>query len=146
MLFRSVHAEAAPLLSLSEAHARVHAFETALGKRLGNARIVTHIEPEHAAAEAPTARGSNEDERRRISQVVETVRRRFPADTPQHDKRVFQLGESPHISFRWCLPGKMSVAEAHAVASALERELRGALPELDRVLIHTDPEETPDPV
>lgn len=140
-----VHAEAAPLLSLSEAHARVHAFETALGKRLGNARIVTHIEPEHAAAEAPTARGSNEDERRRISQVVETVRRRFPAVTAVHDMRVFHLGESPHISFRCCLPGKMSVAEAHAVASALERELRGALPELDRVLIHTDPEETPDP-
>lgn len=139
-----VHAEADPRLSLTEAHARVHGFETALGKRLGNARIVTHIEPEHAEAATRAAGTSDEYERRRILSHVEAVRRRFPAVTAVHDLRVFRLGERPQISFHCCLPGDMSVADAHAIASVLERDLRAELPELDRILIHTDPEASPD--
>lgn len=139
-----VHAEADPRLSLTEAHTRVDGFEAALGKRLGNARIVTHIEPEHAEAATQAARASNADEIPRLLSIVESVRRRFPAVTAVHDIRIFHLGEKPQLSFHCCLPGQMSVADAHAIASSLERELRIEVPDLDRILIHTDPETIPD--
>lgn len=138
-----LHVEAPPDLSLTEAHNRVTAFEEALGKRLNAARIVSHIEPDDACAAPDGALPAHKTAERMdpetLRAIVDKALPAFPAISAVHDLEITRLGGGPLFSFHCCLPGDVSVAEAHAAASALEREIRKSIPGLERVLIHTDP-------
>lgn len=131
-----LHVEAPPAMSLHEAHERVHTFEKVLEKRLNAVSIYTHIEPEgRLCIAAPPAHRDLQS----VRNAVDALLPEFPSVSNVHDLRVTHLGGSPLVSFHCTLAGKVTVAEAHDIATRMERTLRSLDPELDRILIHTDP-------
>ena len=45
------------------------------------------------------------------------------------------------LSLHCCLPKEMTLAQAHRLGTSLEERLRGEIPDLQRVVVHTEPEE-----
>lgn len=135
-----LHVEAPPHISITEAHQRVDAFEQALGARLGAARVISHIEPEHRHPEAPVL-PLDEEETTRIMAVLETILPDFPLISRVHELSACRLGSEPFLSFHCHVPGTLTVEKAHELASALEEALLRKAPRLGHVLIHTDPDE-----
>ena len=132
-----LHVEAAPDTTLREAHEQVHLFEKALGKRLGTARIETHIEPEDRC---PAAQNVPFDaDLHYVRAAVDSILPEFPMISNVHDLRLAHMGGTPLVSFHCILDGDLSVAVAHDIATDMERRLRTCAPKLDRILIHTDP-------
>ncbi len=138
-----LHVETPPQMTLYEAHRRVDIFERELEIRL-EARVVTHIEPEEQNDTVCTE--PDREEWGRLHQVVEKAIMSFPQVLGVHDMCVFHLGGAPILSFHCEIPGSLCVFEAHNLASRLERRILDELPELGRILIHTDPANArPDP-
>ena len=133
-----LHAEASPTMTLKEAHDHVDAFENDLRQRLGALRIDTHIEPDDRLF--PTTRASRlQADLQSIRETVERLLPQFPEVSHVHDLRVTPLGGAPLLSFHCMLDDRMSVEAAHDIATKLEHRLRILLPDIDRILIHTDP-------
>jgi ferrous-iron efflux pump FieF len=74
-------------------------------------------------------------DRARIAAIV----RGHPAVRSLHDLRTRAAGLSTFIQVHVEMDPAMSLAEAHAVSDAVERELLGAFPNAE-VIIHQDPE------
>ena len=133
-----LHVEASPSMSLRQAHDHVQAFENDLRQRLGASRIDTHIEPDDRLY--PTTRTSRlQADLTEIKKTVERLLPQFPEVSHIHDLRVTPLGGAPLLSFHCMLDDSMSVEAAHDIATAMEHRLRILLPDIDRILIHTDP-------
>lgn len=49
------------------------------------------------------------------------------------------LGGAPLLSFHCMLADTTSVEKAHDIATAMEHRLRALMPDVERILIHTDP-------
>lgn len=135
-----LHVEAPPHITITDAHQRVDAFEQALGARLGAARVISHIEPEHRHPQIPVS-PLDEAETARIMTVLQSILPDFPLISRVHELTACRLGSKPFLSFHCHVPGGISVEKAHALASALEDALHSREPELGHVLIHTDPDE-----
>ena len=132
-----LHVEAAPDMSLSRAHAAVTCFEKALGERLNKVHIESHIEPDDRLS--PTGSPAIALDLAVIRAAIDGLLPSFPGVSNVHDLRVTPLGGTPLVSFHCTLEGDPCVAEAHDLASAMEHALKQRLPQLERVLIHTDP-------
>lgn len=132
-----VHVEAPPKMTIAEAHSRVDAFEQALAKRLGVARVVAHIEPEHRNED--TLETMSADESVRIMQLIDEVLPTLPEVSTVHDLTICRMGGQPFLSFHCIVPSNLTVAEAHALATRLEDALHHKDPALGHILIHTDP-------
>lgn len=136
-----LHVEAPPELPITEAHQRVHAFEEDLSSRLKNTRVVSHIEPEHRLPAGTSGMCSlPPDHDERMKALLQRLLPAFPDISRVHDLSLCAMGGAPFLSFHCCVPGTLTVAEAHQLASRLEQALREEDPELGNVLIHTDPE------
>lgn len=131
-----VHIELPPEMPLTEAHAKVSAFENDLCKRLGAVQVISHIEPLHespAATLPPT--------QQTVINALNLAMQDHPELSSCHDQQVWQVG--PHISLALrCLTNPTStVAHVHQLASCLEDDLRRRLPSLSHITIHVEPSE-----
>lgn len=133
-----LHVEAAPDMTLRQAHEHVVLFEKALGKRLNTTRIETHIEPEDRIRPTENALPFDAD-LHYVRAAVDSILPEFPMISNVHDLRLTHMGGTPLVSFHCILDGDLSVADAHDIATDMERRLRTCAPKLDRILIHTDP-------
>ncbi len=133
-----LHVEAAPEMTLRDAHERVVLFEKALGKRLNTTRIETHIEPEDRIGKPDTDLTFDAD-LHYVRAAVDSILPEFPMVSNVHNLRLNHMGGTPLVSFHCTVDGDLSIAAAHDIATNMERRLRTCAPKLDRILIHTDP-------
>ena len=132
-----LHVEAPPQMTLDQAHGKVAAFEAALGRKLKRASISTHIEPDERQGIGAGQRPSPDPHH--VRAAVHETAATFAKVRGVHDLHLERVGGSDLLSFHCQVPGSITVAQAHELATRLEQTLRARIPELGRVDIHTDP-------
>jgi cation diffusion facilitator family transporter len=114
--------------SLTGAHDIATAAELAVRALLPGADVVVHVEP--------LAGGGASDE----GDVVALVRRlAVEHDLTAHELRVYELMGQRSIELHLEVDGDLSVADAHAQASAFEQALRARLPDVGEIVSHLEP-------
>jgi len=135
-----LHVEVPGEASLAQAHQQATALERELHEaypELGD--IITHIEP----VEKPVpAHGSPEHLDALRAQARSVLEREHP-QARWHALTIVPANGGCALSAHAGLPAETSLEAAHLLADAAERTLRDAMPEVQRVTIHTEPEDAP---
>src|SRR5262245_2548939 len=132
----SLHLKLPRDLTLEEAHRVASEVEQAIGEAVPEvASVQTHLEPlsEPEAGRAPAGAGVDADTGR--------VRGLVSARTGSEPREVrFLQTEDGLVAFLTLgLDPECTLAQAHALASEIEEDIRRALPELADVSVHTEP-------
>jgi cation diffusion facilitator family transporter len=141
-LFMEIHLEMDESLTLSEAHGFVTSFENALLEAVPKIeKVVTHIDP---VGEVSALQRSEPADDRPVRDVLEMIcLERGPGFRPRN-LAVRRTGDALSVSFVLPMPPTISIAEAHEAGELVEKDLRGRLTGLDRVVIRVEPwEEAP---
>jgi cation diffusion facilitator family transporter len=133
-----LHAEVPGALSLAEAHARVSSLEENIRRALDVARVTSHIEPVDGHPDLPEDAGQTDALRRSIEQVV----RETTGVCGLHNLVLHRAGDRLAAAFHCRMPPETPITGAHDAATRIEAALRARLPELSRVTIHMEPEQT----
>jgi cation diffusion facilitator family transporter len=110
--------------AVGRGHAAADAVEEAVQRALPESDVVVHVEPRE-----------DDDVRERAHAAAVAV----PRVREVHNVIVLTIGPRTEISLHLKLPGDLSLEEAHAVATAVERAITEALPEVDAVQTHLEP-------
>ncbi|HLY25262.1 MAG TPA: cation-efflux pump [Aggregatilineales bacterium] len=133
-----MHVEVPPSLTLAVAHRDVTELERRVRAALpGVNDVITHIEPASGqpGAVMQTARAvAQRDQALAIAVAL------YP-DAHWHDATIRPVMGGYAMTIHCWLPGEVSVQEAHAIAEHVETQIRAALPQIQRVTIHTEPPE-----
>jgi cation diffusion facilitator family transporter len=110
--------------AVGRGHAAADAVEEAVRRELPDSDVVVHVEP-------------REDEavRERAHAAAVAV----PRVREVHNVSVLTVGPRTEVSLHLKLPGDLPLDEAHAVATAVERAIEAAVPEVDAVQTHLEP-------
>jgi cation diffusion facilitator family transporter len=126
-------------LTLSEAHAEADRLERELRNRMPQVhRINVHIEPRHMDVM------EDRDVTWGADGVVDLVRRTamdVPGMKECHDILVRKSGRSLFVSIHCLFDGRLLMGEVHESITSYEHRLKREIPDLERVLIHTEPAE-----
>jgi cation diffusion facilitator family transporter len=127
----SLHLKLPGELTLEDAHEVAERVERAIHEAVPEAVAVqTHLEP---LAEA--LRGQEiERDRAAIARIVEETTGR-----PPRELRFLNTDEGVVVFLTLSLDPSTRLAEAHAEASRVEERIRSAQPEIDEVIVHTEP-------
>jgi cation diffusion facilitator family transporter len=110
---------------VTQAHATADAVEEAVGRALGGADVVVHVEPSESSGglrERATAAASSVPEVREV-----------------HNVRAMHLPDGYELSLHVKLPRELSLTDAHDVVERLEARVREEVPELRIVHTHIEP-------
>jgi divalent metal cation (Fe/Co/Zn/Cd) transporter len=135
----SLHLEVDARLSLTEAHRLATELEEELHREIpALARVDTHIEPARTQAlpQQPPA-----NDRTRIQAALDTMQEQLPQVRGIHDIDVQRNDSILTVSMHLPLAGSVPIAEAHRICGEIEAELRRELPDVQSVIIHTEPPE-----
>lgn len=110
---------------LSQGHAVADEIERVVEDVLPESEVVVHLEPS----------SESHDLRARASAAALTVR----GVREVHDVRVVRADDQLELSLHIKLPASLALAEAHDVASAVERAITTEVPELGDVHTHIEP-------
>jgi cation diffusion facilitator family transporter len=113
-----------PGAAVAQGHAAADAVESALERALPESDVVVHVEP-----------GAEHDVRDRAQAAALSV----PRVREVHNITVVDLDGRPQISLHLKLPGELSLDEAHAVATAVERAIAEVVPDAVDVQTHIEP-------
>jgi cation diffusion facilitator family transporter len=122
--FADVVVAVPPAAGVEHGHAVANAVEEAVERVVPGADVVVHVEPQEAEA---------------IRERAYAAAARDPRVSEVHNIVVLEVGDRIEVSLHLKLPGQHSLGEAHNVASAVEREILDALPEVDAVQTHLEP-------
>jgi divalent metal cation (Fe/Co/Zn/Cd) transporter len=75
-----------------------------------------------------------------VEKIAALLRDHYPQLTGFHRLRTRRAGPARYVDLHVVVPGTQSVAEGHALADHLERDLEALLPRLE-VMIHVEPRE-----
>jgi len=78
-----------------------------------------------------------------VAKITSLLEQHYPQLTGFHRLRTRRAGPQRYVDLHVVVPGAQSVAEAHALADHLERDLGALLPRVE-VMIHVEPEEEHD--
>lgn len=132
-----LHAELPGDERLAKAHAIVSAFERELAGVIGEATVVTHIEPVSVGVdELPEARS---EALTAVERVVHSLLDEQPDVDDCHNMRLYRQGEDLTLSFHCRMSPETTVSSAHKAASRIERSIRRELADVTRVAIHMEP-------
>jgi cation diffusion facilitator family transporter len=120
-----------PAAAVEQGHADANAVEEAVERAVPGADVVVHVEPQEAEAA--------------LRERAHAAALRVPGVREIHNIVVLEVGDRTEVSLHVKLPGSLSLAEAHEVASRVEREILAALPEVDAVQTHLEPLAEPAP-
>jgi cation diffusion facilitator family transporter len=127
----SLHLKLPGDLSLESAHDVAEAVERAIRVELPQVRAVqTHIEPLTEAL----AGEEIEHDRAAIARIVEEATGR-----PPRELRFLNTNDGVVVYLTLTLDAAATLAEAHAEASRVEERIRSSAPEIDDVIVHTEP-------
>ena len=129
-----VHIELPDDMPLAEAHEKVTAYETDLRRRVGAMYVVSHMEPQGSRSHGDTRTVSLET----VQQAVEKALASSPL-CDAHHIHVHTGDDGTTVTFH-CRTAAATVGEGHALASRLEDDLHTALPEVDQIVIHVEPQ------
>lgn len=130
------HLELPESLSLREAHALVTTIESETRVDVPEIdTILTHIESERGTIELEAQR--SEDAALQVQ--LRRIAMEFPDILDVHDVVVSKARERTRISCHCTLPDDRSMAQVHALITALEDRVKSEMPQVARVFIHPEP-------
>ena len=115
-----------PGAAVAQGHAVADAVEAAVEGVLPGADVVVHVEPRQGTEAA-------------LRERTLAAALRVPRVREIHNVNVLRIGERTEVSLHLKLPGELSLAEAHAIASSVEAAIAEAVPEVDAVQTHLEP-------
>lgn len=128
-------------VSFVRAHAQASDLETRLRKEFADARLVAdvnvHIEPR----DQELARGVefSAREMREYVEWIETIQRGIEYTHGAQDIALQKLNGKIYLSCHLLIDRGRSISQVHGIAEEMEIRLRRELPQLGRVVIHTEP-------
>ena len=123
--FADVVIGVSPGAAVGQGHAAADAVERAVQQALPEADVVVHVEP----ASDDTA----------IRERAHAAALDVPRVREIHNVSVLDVPGGTELSLHLKLPGDLSLEEAHAVATEVERAIIDAVPEVDSVQTHLEP-------
>jgi divalent metal cation (Fe/Co/Zn/Cd) transporter len=114
-----------PGAAVGQGHAAADAVEDAVQRALPESDVVVHVEPEEGDGAL----------RERVQEAALHV----PSVREIHNVTILDVDGRTEISLHLKLPGDLSLGEAHAIASEVERAIVDALPDVDSVRTHLEP-------
>jgi cation diffusion facilitator family transporter len=137
----SLHVKLPRELSLTEAHDAVERLEERVRAEVPELRNVhTHIEP--LARTDWGRRPASDDTTTERAAIEEVVRRVTGADPIDMSFRDGERGRIALVTIS--LPGEQPLPSAHRHAGVIEEAVRERCPTLADVIVHTEPDQTPD--
>jgi cation diffusion facilitator family transporter len=133
----SLHLKMAPDVSIEEAHEVAERVEAALRHEAGVEDVQTHLEPlEQPVAARPDESREHPDDaqRERISRLVLAR-----TGEPPRELRLLHAAGGLVVFVSVGVPGDMTLADAHELASRLEDDIRDGQPHMQDVVVHTEP-------
>ena len=139
-----LHIEVNEYLRLDEAHDQANRFENALRQvDTGFERITTHIEPFGKTSTKRTGSVGNDIV---ILGTIKNLIDELGLHCHPHNVHVSRVDNEMSVSFHCHFDGNIPINEAHRQTEQLERLLRNQIPEIGRVIIHTEPKRSSLPV
>jgi len=123
--FADVVIGVSPDAAVGQGHAAANAVEDAVERALPETDVVVHVEPQEAEAGL----------RERIQAAATEV----PQVREIHNVTAVETAEGTAVSLHIKLPGSLTLQQAHAVASEVERTIVRAAPEVSSVQTHLEP-------
>jgi cation diffusion facilitator family transporter len=123
--FADVVIGVSPGAAVGQGHAAADAVERAVQRALPEADVVVHVEP---------ADGDSAIRDRAHAAALDVPRVR-----EIHNVSVLDVAGGTEVSLHLKLPGDLSLEEAHAVATEVEKAIVEAVPEVDSVQTHLEP-------
>lgn len=111
--------------AVGQGHAAADRVEAALESVLPGSDVVVHVEPQ-------------EDEAA-IRERAHNAALGVPGVREVHNVTVLDVGGRTEVSLHLKLPGELSLEDAHAVATEVERAIAAAVPGVDAVQTHLEP-------
>jgi cation diffusion facilitator family transporter len=134
--YTEVHLEIDGSLSLRQAHERVSLLEERARAEIPHlVELTTHIEPQGQLIQAPDP-GLAEAQ---VAQLVQQAANDMLDAEACHRVQVRHNEAGWTVSMHCYLPGEISLTQAHQISTRLEIQLLEKVPELERVIIHTEP-------
>jgi|YNPBryantNP2012_1023418.scaffolds.fasta_scaffold00110_20 cation diffusion facilitator family transporter len=131
-----VHLEADETLSLREAHSLASSLEERACAEIPHlVGLTTHIEPRGQIASAVDAESAG-------SQTLQVIEEAINGALEEGSYTQLQVRRGEQgwvVIMKYLLPADLSLTEAHNISSRLESRLKRKLPDLERVVIHTEP-------
>ncbi|MDD8015413.1 MAG: cation-efflux pump [Acidobacteriota bacterium] len=137
-MYVDLHLEVDDHLSLYQAHEMASHIEQDLKDDMPNIkRINTHIESRG------TGIGDGQDvtaDKASLVKRIQEVTRQIAPASRCHDIRVRCHGDKLSASMHCTLDDGISIIKAHELSTSIEERVKAAIPELNRVLVHVEPE------
>jgi cation diffusion facilitator family transporter len=114
-----------PGAAVGQGHAAADAVEAAVHEALPESDVVVHVEP-------------REDEAALRERALAAAQR-VPQVREIHNLSVLRTDDGAQVSLHLKLPADLSLEDAHAVASEVERSISESLPEVASVQTHLEP-------
>jgi len=133
-----LHLELPGSMRLDEGHAVADRVEARILAEVTEVRRVDiHLEMRD---DVPEPAGSlDEDVRRDLESKVLGIARTVAGEGAVHDLMFARTTAGVYLSCHCFVPAETSLAGAHELTDRLERALRAAMPQLDRVAVHAEP-------
>lgn len=132
-----LHLEVADNLSLQQAHDLASQVERSLQADMPNIiQINTHIE---SRTEAPGFGQDVTAQEQALVKRIKELAEEIAGEQTCHAITIRRLGNALSASLHCSLDGNLPIAQVHAISTRIEHRLRESIPELERVLIHTEP-------
>jgi divalent metal cation (Fe/Co/Zn/Cd) transporter len=136
-----LHMDVSELLLLEQAHEKARRLEMALrAEPLHCNEVVLHIEPYGIATVMRDAQLADEI---KVMQALEDLQNEIGLDCHPHRITVHRVDGELAVSLHCKFEASLPIGDVHAQTERIERLLRLRLPELSRVVIHTDPYSLP---
>ena len=123
--FADVVIAVSPGAAVGQGHAAADRVEEAVQRALPETDVVVHVEPGEEDAV--------------IRELAQAAAMRVPRVREIHNVSVVHVDGRTELSLHLKLPGDLSLDDAHAVASEVERAIEQALPTVDAVRTHLEP-------
>jgi cation diffusion facilitator family transporter len=131
------HLEVNEAMPLKQAHELATRLEAAIQREVPEvSSILTHIESEPGTIEQPESQEQDRQLEIRLRHVAEA----FPEILDTHDVMVTRMGAHLKVSCHCTMQDDLPMAKVHEVITALEGAFKLEAPEVDRLLIHPEPE------
>ena len=129
--FADVVIGVSPGAAVEQGHEAADAVEDAVQRALPESDVVVHVEPQAGDIA--------------LRERVRAAAMRVPRVREIHNVSVLRVGPKTEVSLHLKLPGDLTLEEAHAIASDVERSIRESVVEVTSVQTHLEPLAEPEP-
>jgi divalent metal cation (Fe/Co/Zn/Cd) transporter len=129
-----LHLEVSAHMTVKQAHEVSDRIERELRARLDISEITIHMESALDRISRELNRGGTE-----LKWYIEHAAKRFPEIKAVHGIKIRKIGERSHVVIRCHFDPNISMKQAHEISSNLEKAIKSAYPNIDRIDVHEEP-------